>query len=211
MLAGGLQLSACSSVVVGPPKVYVEDEYLKFYPKKTIESVNSCPEAIVADNGVYYCHSCSRHVYNVTPRELRQLSIQVDFKSLVGRKLLFKVANTSVSSPHHSGIYRVRGVCDDPNIIAMYELPGVDISPNKDGSIAPANVSNLEVGDMSACYSQIAGYDEEVIMTAVCLDDDSTPSGNCRPNVKHSLGDMLGETSTSNVVANKKAVKNVKK
>ncbi|KAK7290319.1 hypothetical protein RIF29_04642 [Crotalaria pallida] len=231
MLAGGLQLSACSSVVVGTPKVSIEDEYLKLYPEKTIESVNSSPEdvvvivlatineivddgqwwypsckchkAVVADNGVYYCHSCSRHVFNVTPRYKLQIEVSdltgcaililfdydvyylvrktcadmlasipqgtksveypLDFKSLIDRKLLFKVANTTVSSPDHSGIYRVCGVCDDPNIIAMYEFPGVDISPNKVAYF---------FGGISACPSQIAGYAKEVAMTAVSLGDD---------------------------------------
>ncbi|KAK7287578.1 hypothetical protein RIF29_00859 [Crotalaria pallida] len=228
MTLGGVQLSPCNSVVLGPPKMSIEDEYLKHYPKKTIEDVNNNPEdavvivlgtineivddgqwwypackchkAVIADNGVYYCHTCLRHVFNVTPRYKLQIEVSdltgcailmlfdydvysligkscadllasmprgsksveypVEFKTLVGRKLLFKITNTSVSSRHDSGVYRVRGFCDDANIIAMYELPGVDISPTKAGSITPSN---------------LVGSGEELVFTPVSLADDCTP------------------------------------
>ncbi|KAK7289890.1 hypothetical protein RIF29_03913 [Crotalaria pallida] len=239
MLSGGIQLSPCTSVILGPSKMSIEDEYLKHFPKKTIDNVNSCPEdvvvivlgtinaivddgqwwypackchkAVVADNGVYYCHTCVRHVFNVTPRYKLQIEVSdhsgsaililfdydvyylickscadllasmpqgskaieypVEFKSMVGRKLLFKVANTAV------------------------------------GSISAANVSGCGRSDLIASSSQGAEYDEEVIMTVVSLADDSTPCEDLRPNNKRAHVDVFGETSTKKVDSKEKGVK----
>ncbi|KAK7251308.1 hypothetical protein RIF29_34379 [Crotalaria pallida] len=46
------------------------------------------------------------------------------FKSLVGRKMLFKVANPVCGSSADTGSIKVHGVCDDSNIISLFESPG---------------------------------------------------------------------------------------
>ncbi|KAK7259884.1 hypothetical protein RIF29_25499 [Crotalaria pallida] len=157
MSVGSIQLSPCNSVVLGPPKMSIEDEYLRQYPKMTIENVNNNPEGS------------------------KSVEYPAEFKSLVGRKLLFKIANTSVSSRQDSGVYRVRGICEDANIIAMYELPGVDISPNKAGSITPAN---------------LLGSGEELAFTPVSLADDCTPCEDSRVFNKRAISEMYGSSNS---------------
>ncbi|KAK7260512.1 hypothetical protein RIF29_26610 [Crotalaria pallida] len=51
------------------------------------------------------------------------------FVSLVGREMLFKVANPSAGSSSDNDAIKVRGVCDDATIISLYELPGADLPP----------------------------------------------------------------------------------
>ncbi|KAK7281632.1 hypothetical protein RIF29_09789 [Crotalaria pallida] len=57
------------------------------------------------------------------------LEYPLDLKSIVGRRMLFKVSNTYSSSDHDTCVFKVRGLCDDPNIIAMYDLEGADNAP----------------------------------------------------------------------------------
>ncbi|KAK7254998.1 hypothetical protein RIF29_28397 [Crotalaria pallida] len=163
-----------------------------------VSDVTGCAILILFDYDVYYLvrKSCVDMLASI-PQGTKSVEYPLDFKSLISRKLLFKVANTTISSPDHSGIYRVRGVCDDPSIIV--------------GSITPANLSNIGSGNISGCPSQIVGYAEKVAMTAVSLGDDSTVYGDCTPNVKRPLGDILGETSTCKAVPNQRSAKNLKK
>ncbi|KAK7270491.1 hypothetical protein RIF29_23674 [Crotalaria pallida] len=47
------------------------------------------------------------------------------------KELLFKVVITTVASSLELGMLRVRGVCDDENIISMYCLEGADLPSEK--------------------------------------------------------------------------------
>ncbi|KAK7290065.1 hypothetical protein RIF29_04218 [Crotalaria pallida] len=57
------------------------------------------------------------------------LEFPSELKSIVARRMLFKVSNTYSSSDHDTCVFKVRGLCDDPNIIAMYDLEGADNAP----------------------------------------------------------------------------------
>ncbi|QHN75844.1 Replication factor-A carboxy-terminal domain protein [Arachis hypogaea] len=48
------------------------------------------------------------------------------FQGLIGKKLLLKVDTKGVRLDKFFGTFRVRRVCDDPTIIAMFELPDYD-------------------------------------------------------------------------------------
>ncbi|KAK7273831.1 hypothetical protein RIF29_14895 [Crotalaria pallida] len=104
-----------------------------------------CGKVVKADNGVYYCAICvklevrdSTDVTYLTGKNC--IDILNSFKegddctgylaelmNLIGRKMLFKVVNTTVSSSLDIGMFRVQGVCDDENNISMYCLEGSDL------------------------------------------------------------------------------------
>ncbi|XP_072093342.1 uncharacterized protein [Arachis hypogaea] len=48
------------------------------------------------------------------------------FQGLIGKKLLLKVDTKGVPHDTFYGTFRVRRICDDPTIIAMFELPNYD-------------------------------------------------------------------------------------
>ncbi|RYQ92219.1 hypothetical protein Ahy_B09g098398 [Arachis hypogaea] len=48
------------------------------------------------------------------------------FQGLIGKKLLLKVDTKGAAHDTFYGTFRVRRICDDPNIIAMFELPNYD-------------------------------------------------------------------------------------
>ena len=48
------------------------------------------------------------------------------FQGLIGKKLLLKIYTKGVRLDKFYGTFRVRRVCDDPIIIAMFELPDYD-------------------------------------------------------------------------------------
>ncbi|QHO02627.1 Replication protein A 70 kDa DNA-binding subunit C [Arachis hypogaea] len=48
------------------------------------------------------------------------------FQGLIGKKLLLKVDTKGVPHDTFYGTFRVRRICDDPTIIAMFELPDYD-------------------------------------------------------------------------------------
>ncbi|XP_052114411.1 replication protein A 70 kDa DNA-binding subunit C-like [Arachis duranensis] len=48
------------------------------------------------------------------------------FQRLIGKKLLLKVDTKGVPHDTFYGSFRVRRICDDPTIIAMFELPNYD-------------------------------------------------------------------------------------
>ncbi|KAK7256027.1 hypothetical protein RIF29_29459 [Crotalaria pallida] len=82
---------------------------------------------------------------------------------------------------------------------------------HKVGSISAANVTDCGRCELIASASQIAQYDDDVIITAVSLADDSTPSEDGRPNFKRTHVDVFGETSTKKVDSKKKDMKVGKK
>ncbi|KAK7255164.1 hypothetical protein RIF29_28568 [Crotalaria pallida] len=91
-------------------------------------------------------------------------------------------------SPAFSGIYRVRGVCDDVNIIAMYELAGADMSPGK---------------------NELSAFADDLIVTPISLGADSVSVSIPPLNVKRSISSALVETSNAAAVVKKKANKGV--
>ncbi|RYR27590.1 hypothetical protein Ahy_B01g051606 [Arachis hypogaea] len=48
------------------------------------------------------------------------------FQGFTGKKLLLKVDTKRVTHDTFYGTFRIRRICDDPNIIAMFELPDYD-------------------------------------------------------------------------------------
>ncbi|KAK7282736.1 hypothetical protein RIF29_11752 [Crotalaria pallida] len=84
------------NLLSGPNHVSVEDDYLKLYPKKTLFDLGEekeegvfvvfatiahvshddnwwypackCHKSVTADNGMYYCSACRKHVFSVVPR-----------------------------------------------------------------------------------------------------------------------------------------------
>ncbi|QHN76790.1 hypothetical protein DS421_19g647020 [Arachis hypogaea] len=48
------------------------------------------------------------------------------FQGLIGKKLLLKVDTKGAAHDTFYGTFRVRRICDNPNIIAMFELPDYD-------------------------------------------------------------------------------------
>ncbi|KAK7256853.1 hypothetical protein RIF29_30390 [Crotalaria pallida] len=62
------------------------------------------------------------------------------FKSLVGRKMLFKVANPVCGSSVDTASIKVRGVCDDSNIISLFESP---VSESQVSELPPEKVDDI--------------------------------------------------------------------
>ncbi|QHN95265.1 Replication protein A 70 kDa DNA-binding subunit C [Arachis hypogaea] len=58
------------------------------------------------------------------------------FQELIGKKLLLKVDTKGVPHDTFYGTFRVRRICDDPTIIAMFELPDY----NGDDESTPKNI-----------------------------------------------------------------------
>ncbi|KAL4329117.1 hypothetical protein AHAS_Ahas13G0268000 [Arachis hypogaea] len=60
------------------------------------------------------------------------------FQGLIGKKLLLKVDTKGVAHDTFYGTFQVRRICDDPTIIAMFELPDYDAdnesTPKKESS-----------------------------------------------------------------------------
>ncbi|KAL4316742.1 hypothetical protein AHAS_Ahas15G0315500 [Arachis hypogaea] len=106
-----------------------------------------CGKGIYPQNGAYYCDFCLKHITNVTLRF--KIKITVEDHSGEGIFLLFDreasyllkkscadlftevQRDASVDTkgvPHDTfyGTFRVRRICDDPTIIAMFELPDYD-------------------------------------------------------------------------------------
>ncbi|KAL4397241.1 hypothetical protein AHAS_Ahas01G0172200 [Arachis hypogaea] len=103
-----------------------------------------CEKGIYPQNGAYYCDFCLKHITNVTLRF--KIKITLQDHSGEGIFLLFDreasyllkkscadlfteiQRDASVDTkgvPHDTfyGTFRVRRICDDPTIIAMFELP----------------------------------------------------------------------------------------
>ncbi|KAL4306181.1 hypothetical protein AHAS_Ahas16G0152600 [Arachis hypogaea] len=60
----------------------------------------------------------------------------IGFRELIGKKVLLKIDTKPVGVDKYFGTFRVKRVCDDATIIAMFELPNYDaddeISPKKE-------------------------------------------------------------------------------
>ncbi|RYR49262.1 hypothetical protein Ahy_A07g035637 [Arachis hypogaea] len=106
-----------------------------------------CGKGIYPQNGAYYCDFCLKHITNVTPRF--KIKVTVEDHTGEGIFLLFDreasyllkkscadlftevQRDASVDTkgvPHDTfyGTFRVRRICDDSTIIAMFELPNYD-------------------------------------------------------------------------------------
>ncbi|KAK7255525.1 hypothetical protein RIF29_28938 [Crotalaria pallida] len=92
----GIAFDTPMNLLSGPNRVSTEDEYLKLYPKKTLFDLGEekeegvfvvfatiahvidddnwwypackCHKSVTADNGMYYCSACRKHVFFVIPR-----------------------------------------------------------------------------------------------------------------------------------------------
>ncbi|KAK7267465.1 hypothetical protein RIF29_20139 [Crotalaria pallida] len=118
-----------------------------------------------------------------------------DFKSLIGRVLLFKVVNDSVTTSADSCVFKVRSICDDSNIISMYELPGGELSPTKafpssykvpTGEFVPVNSSELE---------ETSAFVSDIMLTPVSLGDDDNVVGMSSSSVKRRLEPEFDDAS----------------
>ncbi|XP_052115291.1 uncharacterized protein LOC107480592 isoform X3 [Arachis duranensis] len=86
-----------------------------------------CEKGIYPQNGAYYCDFCLKHITNVTPRFKFKITVEDHSgEGLIGKKLLLKVDTKGVPHDTFYGTFRVRRICDDPTIIAMFELPDYD-------------------------------------------------------------------------------------
>ncbi|QHO49926.1 Replication factor-A carboxy-terminal domain protein [Arachis hypogaea] len=124
--------------------VSLKDDFMRLTRKCTIEELQDNNEGIYPQNGAYYCDFCLKHITNVTLRF--KIKITLQDHSGEGIFLLFDreasyllkkscadlfteiQRDASVDTkgvPHDTfyGTFRVRRICDDPTIIAMFELP----------------------------------------------------------------------------------------
>ncbi|XP_016192222.1 uncharacterized protein LOC107633101 [Arachis ipaensis] len=67
------------------------------------------------------------------------------FQGLIGKKLLLKVDTKGVAHDTFYGTFQVRRICDDPTIIAMFELPDYDADNE---SLIYTNLFHVEKGDI---------------------------------------------------------------
>ncbi|KAK7255253.1 hypothetical protein RIF29_28660 [Crotalaria pallida] len=148
----GVIVDAMCDSFGGKTHTSIEDEFLKLYPKKTIAELMENSEAT------------------------DDLEFPSDLKSIVGRRMLFKVSNTYSSSDHDTCVFKVRGLCDDPNIIAMYDLEGADNAPLDGISVA--------------CSAPVVDLSLDVIVnSAQDSDGFTTPVMNKR-KTEYSLGEV---------------------
>ncbi|KAK7274015.1 hypothetical protein RIF29_15085 [Crotalaria pallida] len=99
------------------------------------------------------------------------------FKGLVGRKLLFNVANPVSGSSADTGSIKVRGVCDEPHIISAFEsansgIPAEEVIPL---SVVPPVV------DLSSDHSEDIG-DANILTSAALGEPNYTCSFNSPPS-----------------------------
>ncbi|KAK7274587.1 hypothetical protein RIF29_15683 [Crotalaria pallida] len=93
------------------------------------------------------------------------------FKSLVGRKMLFKVANPCAGASHDNEAIKVRGVCDDATIISLYELPGADLSPEDAFPLSTAPPS------IDLTCDQTEGFEDDIgLSTSILVSPNSNES-----------------------------------
>ncbi|KAK7281485.1 hypothetical protein RIF29_09528 [Crotalaria pallida] len=95
-----------------------------------------------------------------------------EFKSLIGRTLLFKVVNTAVGASSDSGVFKVRSVCDDSNIISMYQLSDINLSPSKAFSSSYLVSTAEDVPCNSSELEETSAFVSDLIATPVSLGDD---------------------------------------
>ncbi|QHO37530.1 Replication factor-A carboxy-terminal domain protein [Arachis hypogaea] len=131
-----------------------------------------CEKGIYPQNGAYYCDFCVKHITNVTPK----FKIKIILEDYSGKGIfvlfdreasyLFKkscadlftevqkdasVDTKGVGFDKFFGTFRVRRVCDDSTIIAMFKLPDYDTDdestpkkPDVSGGIEVAALINDE-------------------------------------------------------------------
>ncbi|QHO01420.1 Replication factor-A carboxy-terminal domain protein [Arachis hypogaea] len=79
------------------------------------------------------------------------------FQGLIGKKLLLKVDTKGVAHDTFYGTFQVRRICDDPTIIAMFELPDYD-ADNESTPKKPAVFGGTE---FAALINDEDGKDEK--------------------------------------------------
>ncbi|KAK7251575.1 hypothetical protein RIF29_34889 [Crotalaria pallida] len=93
------------------------------------------------------------------------------FKSLVGRKMLFKVANPCAGASHDNEAIKVKGVCDDATIISLYELPGADLPPEDAFPLSTAPPS------IDLTCDQTEGFEDDIgHLTSILVSPNSNES-----------------------------------
>ncbi|KAK7259038.1 hypothetical protein RIF29_24632 [Crotalaria pallida] len=274
----GLDVDAKCESFITKAQSSVEDEFLKLYPKKSIadiidypedgsvillatvsEIVNNgnwwypackCHKAVFPDNGVYYCSSCNRHVFNVTPRYKVTIDVSddsgsawlilfdydiqyligkpgvdsdaypVDFNALLGRRMLFKVSNTSSTTYTDTPVFKVTGLCDDPSvIIAMYQLPGAE----SEATNAIPVMSAASVVDLSNygndMYDDADRFASSLIVTPFRHESNATNGLDSAESIdafntplltKRKYENAFGESSSSTAPGRKRASKYLK-
>ncbi|QHO11282.1 Replication protein A 70 kDa DNA-binding subunit C [Arachis hypogaea] len=140
-----------------------------------------CEKSIQPQGGAYYCDFCQHYVTNVTPKYRIKIAIEDDNGH--GVFVLFDHTK-SVGADKYFETFRVRRVCDDAAIIAMFELPNynADDEHTKDGYLEkiPSSDHGYIVGKKDPCEV----LDEGITSDGNC----SNIKTNCRP-----LIDFLGE------------------
>ncbi|KAK7266819.1 hypothetical protein RIF29_19475 [Crotalaria pallida] len=135
----------------------------------------------------------------------------VELMKLVGRKMLFKVVITTVASSLELGMIRVRGVCDDENIISMYCLEGADLPPGKAIKVSCSGpIVDLSADDPVApdqCLQFVSDLDVSPQQVDIISSDFITPP--CDLKRKSVLEN--GECSVASVRLRKRSNKTNKK
>ncbi|KAL4306755.1 hypothetical protein AHAS_Ahas16G0210000 [Arachis hypogaea] len=196
--------------------VLLEDDFMRLTKRCTIEEFHDNNESIQPQGGAYYCDFCQHYVTNVTLRYRIKITVADDNRygvfvlfdreatyllkkscvdlfgdvqkdaTIAGKKLLLKIDTKIVGADKYFRTFRVRRVCDDVAIIAMFELPNYDAddehTPVKDGYLGKIPSSDHEyiIGKKDPCEV----LDEGITSDGNC----SNMKTNCRP-----LIDFLGE------------------
>ncbi|KAK7267652.1 hypothetical protein RIF29_20330 [Crotalaria pallida] len=130
------------------------------------------------------------------------------------------VVNPCESPSVDDAVLKVRALCDDPNVIAMYELPGSDLSPHEalpvpfSAPLMDLTTSNLVDHDDSISFSSSVLVTPpsndcvEVGAVDLALDEIvTTPT----KNVKRNLESSFSESASVSTLGRKRQVKNNKK
>ncbi|KAK7274201.1 hypothetical protein RIF29_15281 [Crotalaria pallida] len=134
-----------------------------------------------------------------------------DFKNLIGRTLLFKVVNTSDAVSSDTGVFKVRSVCDDPNIISIYELSGNNVSPTKAFPSSYVIPTSKTVPDNSSEIAETSAFVSDVIVTPVSLGDDCDVIPNPASSVKRKLEPEFGDDVILSSISKKRISRASKK
>lgn len=115
-----------------------------------------------------------------TCEDLLKLSFQVPTErgfpdlvgSLIGRRLLFKVETKLNTSLQFEATFPVRRICEDEDIIAMFDLAGGDCTPTK--ALFTPPFSNVDTSvDLEETFPQ-QGIESSAHYSPVSLGDDDT-------------------------------------
>ncbi|KAK7244987.1 hypothetical protein RIF29_39816 [Crotalaria pallida] len=132
-------------------------------------------------------------------------------RDLVGRKLLFKVVSMLTTASADSDVFRVRGICDDDNILAMYGLPCCDLPPEEVVPLAYyAPVVDLAANE-SVEFDQSAAFASDLFISPQSIGSATGATMLSPADTKRKSVASAGETSEAPLCVRKRASKASKK